>query len=120
MYGTTLERRRGKQGVLTDAEEEELVQYLLQMQNLGFPLTIGQLREKVGCLTQRRLTPFENGVPGLGWVKCFKNRHKELVVKKAQALEQKRARNLNPQSMAGFYGNLQRLYETHNYPAHHI
>jgi len=87
IYGTIMQRRRGKLGMLTDAEEQELVEYLLKMQNLGFPLTIGQLREQVGILTQGRFTPFKNGVLGPGWIKCFKNKHKELVVKKAQALE---------------------------------
>jgi len=41
-------------------------------------------------------------------------------VRKAQNLEQKRAKHLNPDSVANFYGNLKKLYETHNYPTHHI
>jgi len=52
LYGTTIYRKRGKEGVLTNAEDEELVDYLIEMQNLGFPLNLGQLREKVGTLTQ--------------------------------------------------------------------
>lgn len=62
-------------GVLTNEEEAHLVDYLFKMQTLGFPLTNGQLKDKVGILTQSRMTPFKNGVSGIGWVKCFKKRH---------------------------------------------
>lgn len=63
VYGNATHRRRGRRRVLTDEEESEVVQYLLNMQNLGFPLTIGQLREKIGILTQGKVTPFTDGVP---------------------------------------------------------
>lgn len=120
VYGTTMQRRRGRKGVLTDAEEEKLVQYLLRMQELGFPLTLGQLREKVGILTQGRVTPFTDGVPGAGWVKCFRRRHPELTLRKPQALDQKRARSLCPLTVGSFYSNLQHLYDIHNYSPDHI
>ena len=120
IYGTTLQRRRGKVGVLTDEEEKTLAQHLVDIQDLGFPLTIGQLREKVSILTQSRHTPFKNGVPGPGWVKCFKWRHPELSIRKAQSLEQKRAKNLCPAAVASFYENLQRLYEQNAYEAKQI
>lgn len=94
--------RRGKKAVLTEEEEADLVAYLMNIQNLGFPLTIGQLRKKVGTLTQSQVTPFTDGVPGPGWVKCFKRRHEELALRKPQALKQKRARNLCPESVASF------------------
>jgi len=83
IYRTTFKRRRGKMEVLIDEEENKLVQYLLKMQELGFPLTIGQLREKVGILIQSRVTPFTDGVPRARWIKCFKRRHPELAIKKA-------------------------------------
>ena len=47
LYGRTLTRKRGRQGVLTSEEEASLECYILQMQDLGFPLTIVQLRVKV-------------------------------------------------------------------------
>jgi len=105
---------------LTTEEEAKLVTYLMNMQNLGFPLTIGKLREKVETLTQGRVTPFTEGVPRLGWVKCFKRCHEELAMRKPQALEQKWARNICPKSMASFYENLQKLYDTHKYSLNHI
>jgi hypothetical protein len=41
LFGRTLTRKRGRQGVLTIQEEAELKEYLLKMQDLGYPLTIG-------------------------------------------------------------------------------
>jgi len=65
---------------LTNDEERELVDYILKMQNLGFPLSIRQLREKVGILIQTRITPFKDGVPRQGWIKYFKKRHPKLAM----------------------------------------
>jgi len=120
VYGTTIYRKRGKKRVLTEAEEEGLVDYLIKMRNLGFPLTLGQLWEKVGILIQTRVTPFTDGVPSPRWVKCFKKRHPELSMRKVQALEQKRAQNLCPTSVGSSYDNLKKLYHIHEYEAHHV
>ena len=66
MYGRTVGRKRGRQGVLTVQEEEELQQYLLEMQDLGYPLTIAQLHLKVAEIVQTRVNPFRDGIPGAG------------------------------------------------------
>jgi len=89
LYGLTTQRKREMKVVLTDEEEQKLVQYLLNMQNLDFLLTLRQLREKVGILTNSRVTTFKDDVPGVGWVKCFKNHHPQLTIRKALALDQK-------------------------------
>jgi hypothetical protein len=39
-------------------EEVELEDYLLQMQELGYPLTIRQLRLKVAQMCETRVNPF--------------------------------------------------------------
>jgi len=80
-------------GVLTDEEEKELVEYLMKMQQLGFPYTISQSREKVGILTQARVTSFKDGIPSLGWVKCFKIRHPKLSIKKLKVLSKVEQKN---------------------------
>jgi len=120
LYGITTQRKRGKKSILSDKEEQKLVEYLLGIQNLGYPLTIGQLREKVGILTQRRFTPFIDVVLGVGWIKCFKNRHSELCIRKAQALDQKRAKHLCPKNVNSFYENLKELYDMYNYQTNHV
>ena len=54
---------------LTKEEEKELIHYLQLMVELGHPLTPGQLKAKVGEITQSRVTPFRDGIPGNSWLK---------------------------------------------------
>ena len=62
------------------AEEAGLEQYLLQMLELGYPLTIGQLRLKVVQMCETRVNPFCNGILGTGWLRWFRHRHPNLVL----------------------------------------
>ena len=93
LYGRTVCRKRGRQGVLTNKEEEELENYLLEMQNLGYPLTIAQLQLKVAEITQTRVTPFRDGIPGAGWLRWWGRRHPNLVLRSTQGLETNRAQD---------------------------
>jgi len=81
---------------------------------------MGQLQEKVSILTQARGTLFCDGVLGPGWVRCFRKRHLELSLRKPQALEQNRAKNLCPEVVASFYENLKILYNRNKYEGHQI
>jgi hypothetical protein len=106
--------------VLSEAEETSLKQYLLQMQDLRYPLMIGQLRLKVAQMVETRENPFYNGIPGAGWLRWFRRRHPNLVLRSTQGLEVNRARNLCPEIVSSFYHNLQTLYAQHNYNSYHI
>jgi hypothetical protein len=110
LAGTVLSRKRGATGVLTEVEEQELVQYVLAMQELGFPLTILQLKLKVAIMTQGRDTPFTDGILGTSWLCWFKRRHAELSLRLAQDLDAKRARSLCADNVRTFYENLTSLY----------
>jgi hypothetical protein len=105
--------------MLSPAEEDQLVQYVIGMQNLGFPLTIFQLKFKVATITQGRDTPFTNGLPGPSWLRRFRRRYPELFLRMAQGLDAKRARSLCAENVKSFYDNLSCLYETHNYSPSH-
>jgi hypothetical protein len=56
LAGTIISRKRGAAPVFSKAEEYQLVQYVITMQDLGFPLTIQQLKMKVAMITQGRDT----------------------------------------------------------------
>jgi hypothetical protein len=56
--GRTLTRKRGRESVLSAAEEAQLVDYVLKMVELGHPISLGQLKVKVAELVQFRPTPF--------------------------------------------------------------
>jgi hypothetical protein len=121
LYGKVVGRKRGSQTVLKEEEETKLVKYLFKMQDLGHPLTSGQLRLKVALATQTRETPWSAaGVPGKSWLRSFKLRHPELTSRKSQGLELGRARGLCPSSAASLYCNLEELYTSFHYPPSHI
>jgi hypothetical protein len=91
------------------------------MQDLGHPLTSGQLRLKVALATQTRETPWSAvGVPGKSWLRSFKLRHPELTSRKSQPLELGHARGFCPSSAASLYCNLEELYNSYQYPPCHI
>jgi hypothetical protein len=68
LTGTILSRKRGV------GKEDQLVQYVTGMQNLGFPLTISPLKFKVAIITQGRDIPFTSGIPGPGWLRWFREK----------------------------------------------
>jgi hypothetical protein len=91
------------------------VQYLLKMQDLGYPLTVGDLQLKVEEITETRVNPFTNNIPRAGWLRWFRRRHLELVLCSSQGLEVNRARGLCPENVRSFYHNLLILYDLHKY-----
>ena len=81
MNGRTVQRNKGRQGVLTKDEESALVQWILQMQEHAHPISILKLKNKVTKITQERWTPFKEGIPGQGWFRWFCHRHPELTLR---------------------------------------
>lgn len=119
-YGKTRSRKRGVHGVLTPEEEQEIVDYLVKMCDMGCGLSPSALKMKVYEITKHRLTPFRDGIPGRGWMRWFRFRHPELTLRAAQGLESARARALCPENVQTLYKNLERLYSLHNYPPERI
>jgi hypothetical protein len=118
--GRTLTRKRGREGVLSAAKEAQLVDYVLKMVELGYPLSLGQLKIKVAKLVQFRPMPFTTGVHGGSWVKWFRRRHLELTFRSSQGLDIAHSRGLCPENVATFYHNLRTMYEEHQYPPSHL
>ena len=58
--------------MLMHSEEKTLEEYILKMQEYGYPLTMNELRLKVVEMIQERVTPFCDGIPRIGWIKWFK------------------------------------------------
>ena len=69
----------------------------------------------VSEITQERETPFTKGIPGDSWLKWFKNRHPEIILRSSQGLELACAKGLSPENVATFYDNLLDLYREHAY-----
>ena len=78
--GTYTDKKPGPATVLSVKEEEELVQWITESCNKGFPVTKLQLIESVKniCLKLRRKNPFTNNTPGRAWYEGFMKRHPEI------------------------------------------
>jgi hypothetical protein len=63
-YGKTKSREYGTKGVLIVDEENQLMEYLIEMCNRGLELSPTQLKMKVYEITKDRWIPFKNRVPG--------------------------------------------------------
>jgi hypothetical protein len=120
LYLTTVSRKRGKEGVIEEEEEDLLVQYLLDMAALGYPLSQGQLKLKVATMVQDRPNPFINGIPGKSWLYWFRQRHPKLVLCSSQVLDISRARGMCKENVDTFYHNLEQLYAQHGYMPNRI
>ena len=108
--GRSRRRKTGPKTILSIEEEKDIVEYIHLMVEWGHPMTPLQLKNKVVEITQERVTPFKDGVPGESWVRWFRARHPKLVLRVPQGLDHKRARGLNPKNVANFYKNLKALY----------
>ncbi|RUS19966.1 hypothetical protein BC937DRAFT_86642 [Endogone sp. FLAS-F59071] len=62
--------RQGPPKVLTDHEEEQLLEYCINMQKLGFGLTKSGVNH---CIMEilNSWPPFSEDSPGKNWWKCF-------------------------------------------------
>lgn len=54
VHGKILQRKKGRQGVLTAKEETDLVTWMLSMQDHAHPISVQELRIKVTEITQER------------------------------------------------------------------
>lgn len=120
LYGRTLSRKRGPSTIFKKEEESALETYMERMQNCGHPLSMEDLRLKVALITQDRVTPFRDGIPGDSWVRWFKKRHPNLTMRHSQGLEFARAKGLCAENVASFYNNLEQAYQAQNYPPDRI
>ena len=90
------------------------------MARLACPINTSQLKIKVAEITQTMMIPFKNGISGKSWIRWFRNRHPQLVLRVPESLEMNRVRVLCPQTVARFYQNLEDLYAEHKYECSQI
>jgi hypothetical protein len=61
-YGVTRDKKRGGKSILSLEEELEVVQWIIEIQSLGHPISI-ILRTKVVNICETCENPFTNGIP---------------------------------------------------------
>ena len=55
--------------ILTKEEDDNLVQYMMEMVRLAHLLSVSDLKIKVVEICQQRLTPSRDGIPDKCWLK---------------------------------------------------
>jgi hypothetical protein len=110
-----MSRKRGPPAVLSPSEEQQIVNYIIRMCEMGQGLSPTALKMKVYDICKSRPTPFRNGIPGGGWMRWWKRRHPELTLRVSQALETARAKGLCAENIKSFYDNLESLCTLHSY-----
>ena len=71
----------GPKTILTNDEELKLVVYIHFMVKWDHSMISTQIRAKVAEITQESLTSFTNGILGKSWLKWFRTRHPNLVLR---------------------------------------
>jgi helix-turn-helix, Psq domain./Tc5 transposase DNA-binding domain. len=108
-------RRMGPSPVLTDTEELQIVQWLLNMNSAGFPVTKNILVETVSKLIIQlgRQNSFKDNVPGRSWFKSFMKRHPNLSQRTPQNLTKSRG-NVSKESLINWSQEIDKFLEEHS------
>jgi hypothetical protein len=80
-YGVRKSRKRGPISVLSLEEENQIVEYLVKMCERRLGLSPIALKMKVYDISKNMDIPLKNGIPGDGWLRCFRQRHLELTLR---------------------------------------
>ena len=87
-------RRRGPPPFLTNHEESQFVDWLIELANRGFGVSKDSLLGAVKTFIDKdgRVTPFKDNKPGNKWFRSFVKRNLQVKLRKARPLEKKRAK----------------------------
>ena len=106
----------GPHTVLSEEEELRMVEYIINMADMGFGLTredVMQLAYTIAEKTERQ-HPFKDGLAGRSWFEVFRARHRRLTFRIVQPLSYCRALCSNPDTIDDFFSKLGALYGKHN------
>lgn len=102
----------GPPTVLTDAEEQLLVNRVIANAKKGIPLKRSTLIQTVQEVIEGdgRDIPFTNGTPGRTWLKIFMSRHPEISEKTAEEMNKARA-NVTEEDLRKWFVDVQEFLE---------
>ncbi|KAF2881314.1 hypothetical protein ILUMI_24858 [Ignelater luminosus] len=85
--------RMGPETILSKEEEQELVDWMINMAKCGFPLKKDDLLNTVHTIIKEdeRKNPFKNGRPGRKWYNLFLKRNPQLAHRTAENISKRRA-----------------------------
>ena len=104
----SIDAKPGPATILTEEEEKKLYKYCLDMCDMGYGLTVEDLRTLAFCIAQSsgRPHPFRDGKAGRDWYEGFRRRFPLLVLRKEESLSYMRAKNANEKVIEDFFAKL--------------
>ena len=103
-----LQAKPGPPTVLTKEEEEKLCKYCFDMCDMGYGLTIEDVKTKAYEIMEKsgRKHPFQNGKAGRDWYEGFIRRFPHISLRREEALSYMRAKNANDKVIEDFFAKL--------------
>lgn len=103
----------GRPKVLTNEEEEHIVECILARAQAGYPCDRMELLDLVGEYVRANniKNNFKEGRPGEDWYLGFMKRNSSLSLKKAELLQAQRKKNTAPDIVYDFYEKLEKVYK---------
>lgn len=112
----SIARKLGRTSLLLPAQEIELVERIVRLANIGYPITPKMMRHQVYRFMESNKIKHnfnENKqLAGRGWFRLFMKRHPELAKRKAQAMNAARAQKMNRFIVKDYFTKLNEIYET--------
>ena len=104
----SLNAKPGPPTVLTREEEKKLCEYYLTMCDMGYGLTVEDIRRVAYVIASNsgRPHPFKNGKASLDWYEGFLRRFPCLTLRKEEALSYMRAKNADEKIIEDFFAKL--------------
>ena len=108
--------RRGPASILTQEEEEKLVEYAAHMAQIGYGCTREQILDIVVKIVAKdgRVNPFTNGRPDRKWWSLFRKRNKLVTLRTPEKLQLARAKCCTPEVLQIWYDLFKAFLEEHN------
>lgn len=119
----TSEKKLGRyQRVFNDVQENELLEYVFQVDDLFYGLTKTEFLKLAYQYAEKNniVHPFKDGIAGNDWYLGFKKRHPNLTVRQPEPTSIARARGFNRPQVYRFYDLLETEIDKHGVDATRI
>lgn len=104
--------------IFSDEQENEMVEYIVEMENRFFGLTYKDLRQLAFDYAHANNIPNnfnkDTRMASKKWLYGFLRRHNNITLRKPEATSYARATGFNRHAVKIFFDNLAAIYETHN------
>ncbi|XP_039279002.1 uncharacterized protein LOC120350338 [Nilaparvata lugens] len=125
VYAVEIKKVLGKyRNVFSEEQEQELCEYIIDMERRFYGLTQNELRCAAYSLAEKNkiLHTFnhEKKMADKDWVAGFKKRHPSISLRTPAAASLARAQGFNKVNVCKFFDILKTVLDNHSFPAHRI